>query len=45
MEVCEGKCVGHHLGDEPLTLMRCHSYVKPLKGGSLSVAIPITLEN
>ena len=29
-------------GIEPLTLMRCHSYMKQLKGGSLSVHEPIT---
>ena len=23
--VCEGKCMGHSLGDEPQSLMRCHS--------------------
>ena len=33
--------MGHSLGDEPLTLMRCHSYMKPV-GGNLSVAEPIT---
>ena len=27
--------MGHSLGDELLTLMRCHRYMKPLKGGSL----------
>ena len=31
----EGESVGRSLRDEPLTLM---SYMKPLKGGSLSVA-------
>ena len=36
--VCEGQCMRHSLGDEPLTLMRCHSYMKPLKGGSPFVA-------
>ena len=29
--------MGHSLGDEPLTLTRCHSYMKPLKDGSPSV--------
>ena len=29
-------------GDKPLTLMKCHSYMKPLKGGSWSVADPTT---
>ena len=38
--VCEGECVGYHPGDEPLTLMRCHSYMKPMKDGYLSVAKP-----
>ena len=28
--------------DEPLTLMRCHRYIKPLKYGSPSVAEPTT---
>ena len=37
-EVCEGECIRRSLEDEPLTLMRCHSYMKPLKGGSPSVA-------
>ena len=23
--VCEAECIGHSLGDEPLTLMRFHS--------------------
>ena len=36
------ECMGHSPGDEPLTLMRCHSYMKPLKGGSPSVAKPTT---
>ena len=36
--VCEGECTGCSSGDEPLTLMRCHSYMKPLKGGSPFVA-------
>ena len=27
--VCEGECIGHNLGDEPLTLMRCYSYKMP----------------
>ena len=25
MEVCKRECMGCNLGDEPLTLMRCHS--------------------
>ena len=24
--VCKVECLGHRLGDEPLTLMRCYSY-------------------
>ena len=31
MGVCEGECMGHSSGDEPLTLTRCHSYMKPVK--------------
>ena len=31
--VCEGECMGCSPRDEPLTLTRCHSYIKPLKGG------------
>ena len=38
--VCEGECMGRSPGDEPLPLTRCHRYMKPLKGGSLSVAEP-----
>ena len=30
-------------GDELLVLTRCYSYMKPLKGGSPSVAKPTTL--
>ena len=33
---------GHSPGDEPLTLTRCQSYMKLLKGGSPSVAEPTT---
>ena len=40
--VCEGECMGCIPGDEPLTLTGCHSYMKPLKGGSWSVAEPTT---
>ena len=40
--VCEGKCMRRSPGDEPLTLTKCHSYMKPLKGGSPSVAEPTT---
>ena len=40
--ICEGECIGCSLGDEPLTLTRCHSYMKPIKGGSPSVAEPTT---
>ena len=36
----EVECMGHSPGDEPLTFMRCHSYMKPLKGVSLFVAEP-----
>ena len=42
MGVCEEECMGHSPGDEALTLMRCHIYMKPLKGGSLFVAEPTT---
>ena len=38
--VYKGECMGRSPGDEPLTLTRCHSYMKPLKGGSPSVAEP-----
>ena len=41
-EVCEGECMVRSPGDEPLTLMRCHSYMKPLNGGSPFVAEPTT---
>ena len=37
-----GVCEGCSLDEEPLTLKRCHSYMKPLKGGSPSVAEPTT---
>ena len=40
--VCKGECMGHSPGVEHLTLKRCHSYMKPVKGGSLSVAEPTT---
>ena len=43
--VCEGECTGCGLGDEPLTLMRCHSLMKSWKGGNSSVAKPITYEH
>ena len=36
--VCERECMWRSQGYEPLTLMRCHSYMKLLKGGSPSVA-------
>ena len=42
--VYEGECMGHSPGDEPQTLMRCHSchnYMKPVCG-NLSVAEPTT---
>ena len=35
--------MGRIPGDESLTLTRYHSYMKPLKGGSQSVAEPTTL--
>ena len=38
----EGECMLRSLGDEPLTLMRCHSYMKPLKVKGPSVAEPTT---
>ena len=44
MGVCEEECMGHTLGDEPQTLMGCHSYLKPLKVGSPSVAKPKNLK-
>ena len=45
--VCEGECMGSSPGDEPLTLqdatvVGCRSYIKPLKGGSQSIAEPTT---
>ena len=42
VRVCEGECMGHSPGDEPQTLTRCHSYMKPAVGGNLSVAEPTT---
>ena len=36
--VCEGRCMWCCPGDEPLTLTRCHSFMKGLKGGNPSVA-------
>ena len=36
----EGEYVGRSPGDELLTLTRCHSHMKPLRSGSLSVAGP-----
>ena len=42
MGACERECMGRSPGDETLTLMRYHSYMKPL-GGNLSVAEPTTL--
>ena len=32
------ECRGRSLGDDPLTLKRCHSCKKQVKGGSPSVA-------
>ena len=40
----EGKCMERSPGDEPLTLTICHSYMKPLKGGSPSGAEPCNLK-
>ena len=40
--VCEGEFMGRRPGGEPLTLKRCHSYMKLLTGGSPSVAEPTT---
>ena len=36
--VCELECMGCSPGDEPLTLSRYHSYMKPVKGGIPFVA-------
>ena len=36
--VCKGECMMRTPGNEPLTLTRCHSYMKPWKGGNPSVA-------
>ena len=38
----EGEYMGRSLGDKPLTLTRCHSYMKLLKGGCPFVAEPTT---
>ena len=43
--VCEGKCMGHSPGDEPLILTRshsCHSYMNHLNGESPFLAEPST---
>ena len=37
-----GNAWGVARGDEPLTLTRCHRYMKPSKGGSPFVAEPTT---
>ena len=37
--------MGCCLGDELLTLMRCHSFMKPWKGGNQSVDKPTTYEH
>ena len=37
---CEGECTNRTHGDKPLTLTRCHSFMKPWKGGNPSVAKP-----
>ena len=42
LDIVRGECMGRRSGDEPLTLMRCHSKMKPLKGGSPYVAKPRT---
>ena len=34
----EGECMRRRPGDEPLTLVKCHGYIEPLKGRRLSVA-------
>ena len=33
--VCEWECMGYSQGDEPHTLTRCHSYMKPVGGNCL----------
>ena len=40
--VCEVECMGYSPRDGPLTFMRCHRYMKSLKGGNPSVAEPTT---
>ena len=40
--ICEEEYMERSPGDEPLTLTRCHSYMKSLKGGSPFVAEPST---
>ena len=42
MGVCEVECMGCNPEDEPLTLMRFHSYIKHLEGGSPFAAEPTT---
>ena len=42
---CEGECMGRSQGDKLLTLMICHGFMKPWKGGNPSVAIPTTYEH
>ena len=45
-ELCmSGECMDCSPGDEPLTLKRCHSFMKPWKGGNSSVAKPKTSEH
>ena len=44
VEVCEGECMGCSPGDEPLNLMRCHSYMKPLKEGSFLSFVSLLLQ-
>ena len=40
--IVRGECMGCSPGDDPLIFMRCHSYMKPLQGGSPFVAEPET---
>ena len=41
-EVGEGENMWHSMGDEPKTLTRCHSYMKPCRVEDGSVAEPTT---
>ena len=40
--VCEEECMECCPGDEPLTLKRCHNFMKSWKGGCPSVVKPKT---